>query len=248
MPPGDAIPELPYPDVLQAAEWLAKAFGFSVRLRIGTHRVQMRVGDGSVVLLEGEPGAGHRVMVPVVDVDAHHRRAVAAGAKVDGEPQTHLYGERQYAARDPAGHRWLFSESVQDVDPASFGATMDAPAEDDEFFRDMEYRRTAALVERDMPVIEAMHAPDYKIVTAGGRLFTRERYLGVIAKEPLYTSWEAGDIEVHRIGASGVMLRYRGVLGFPSGRTRDCWHSDFYERRDGRWQAVASQATEIPAE
>lgn len=248
MPLGDAIPELPYPDVLQAADWLADTFGFEVRLRIASHRVQLRVGNGSVVLVEGTAGAGHRVMVAVADVDAHHRQAVAAGAKVEGEPVTHMYGERQYAARDFAGHRWLFSQSVEDVDPASFGAPLEGDAEDDEFFRALERRRAAALVDRDMPTVEALHASDYTIITAGGRRFTRERYLATISKDVFYTRWDAGDIDVQRIGNGGVMLRYRGLLGFPSGRTRDVWHTDIYERRDGRWQAVASHATEIPAE
>lgn len=35
----------------------------------------------------------------------------------------HPYGERQYVAEDPGGHRWTFSQSLVDVDPASWGGT-----------------------------------------------------------------------------------------------------------------------------
>ena len=55
IPCSTVIPELPYPDVSRAADWLCGAFGFSVRLRIANHRVQMNVGDGAVVLLHTWP-------------------------------------------------------------------------------------------------------------------------------------------------------------------------------------------------
>jgi uncharacterized glyoxalase superfamily protein PhnB len=49
---------------------------------------------------------------------------VAAGAEVSSTPVTHPFGERQYGARDPGGHRWTFSETVDDVDPASWGGEL----------------------------------------------------------------------------------------------------------------------------
>jgi uncharacterized glyoxalase superfamily protein PhnB len=119
------IPELAYSDVNVAADWLAKSFGFVIRLRIGDHRVQMLIGDGAMVITSGSPApdsaASHAVMVRVADVDAHFARAKAAGAAVLGAPTTHMFGERQYAVLDCAGHRWVFSQSVADVDPAEWG-------------------------------------------------------------------------------------------------------------------------------
>ena len=95
MPPGPVIPELPYADVPAAARWLCDAFGFTVRLRIGAHRIQLHAGAGAIVVVEGPGPEGCRVMVPVADVDAHYRHAVAAGAPVVSEPTTHPFGERQ---------------------------------------------------------------------------------------------------------------------------------------------------------
>jgi len=70
------IPLLAYPDVNQAAAWLCDAFGFTVRLRIGDHRVQLNVGDGAVTLREmrqnetgAELGVGYSVTVRVEDAD-----------------------------------------------------------------------------------------------------------------------------------------------------------------------------------
>ncbi|MGH8265306.1 MAG: VOC family protein [Steroidobacteraceae bacterium] len=125
MPPGTVIPELPYSDVVAAAKWLCTAFGFAERLRIGAHRVQLSVGNASIVIVErgtgGSSTASSRVMVRVANVDAHRARAAAAGAHIDSEPTDYPYGERQYSALDLEGHRWKFSQSIADADPASWG-------------------------------------------------------------------------------------------------------------------------------
>ncbi len=39
-------------DVRQAAAWLCEAFGFTVRIFIGNHRVQLNIGDGAMVVME----------------------------------------------------------------------------------------------------------------------------------------------------------------------------------------------------
>ena len=110
--------------------------------------------------------------------------------------------------------------------------------------RALERRRTRALVERDLPMLEALHAPEYELVTPAGRVLGREHYLAAIAREPFYAGWEADAIAV-RVAGDSAVLRYQARLRFPSGRELHCWHLDTYERRDGRWQAVWSQATEL---
>jgi uncharacterized glyoxalase superfamily protein PhnB len=115
---------LAYPDVNEAARWLCDAFGFTVRLRIGDHRIQLNVGvgDGAVVVKQGAASASDdSVMVRVENIDQHHSRAVKRGAQIALAPESHMYGERQYTAQDPAGHTWTFSESIQDVDPRDWG-------------------------------------------------------------------------------------------------------------------------------
>ena len=130
IPRATVIPVLAYPDVNEAVSWLCDVFGFSVRLRIGSHRVQLNVGDGAVIVRElrdNETGAalglGHSVTIRVEDADAHFERAKAHGARITQEPVTHPYGERQYNAEDFAGHSWTFSQSVADVHPSEWGGT-----------------------------------------------------------------------------------------------------------------------------
>jgi len=127
MPSAAMIPELNYPDVAAAADWLCRTFGFSVRLRIGDHRIQLVRDSAAMIARQGpvapESATSHALMVRIADVDAHHAQASAAGAEVSA-PQTFPYGERQYSARDLAGHVWIFSQTVQDVDPATWGGTL----------------------------------------------------------------------------------------------------------------------------
>jgi len=122
-PPCAVIPVLIYPDPAAAAEWLAKAFGFSVRLRIANHRIQMKSGShanaGCFTLAEGDavPNDSHNTQVRIEDAIGHCNRARQNGATILTEPTDHNYGERQYNARDFHGHRWDFTETIADVAP-----------------------------------------------------------------------------------------------------------------------------------
>ena len=122
-PGASVIPVVGYPDVAEASDWLCEAFGFTERLRIGEHRAQLVFGDGAVIVTElGEHSGPSTVQVRVEDADAHHERAAGAGARILNPPTDYPYGERQYSAEDPGGHRWTFSQSIADVDPESWGA------------------------------------------------------------------------------------------------------------------------------
>jgi uncharacterized glyoxalase superfamily protein PhnB len=129
IPNSTVIPELAYPDIGESIAWLCGAFGFTLRLQIGSHRAQLNVGDGAVVLTEwrreGHRDAelAHAVMVRVDDVDAHHERATRHGARILRPPADYPYGERQYTAEDLVGHRWTFSQSIADVHPSDWGGT-----------------------------------------------------------------------------------------------------------------------------
>ena len=127
MPPASVIPELAYPNVAAAIDWLAGAFGFIERWRAGEHRAQMAYGNGAIVLADRDssnvtPGP-QSIIVRVADARAHHDRARDFGATILDSPRDFPYGERQYAARDLAGHEWGFSESIADLAPEDWGGT-----------------------------------------------------------------------------------------------------------------------------
>jgi uncharacterized glyoxalase superfamily protein PhnB len=125
-----------YPDVREAVAWLGAAFGFAERVQIGeSHRSQLRVGDGAVIVADvhGErrpPRADevtHSVVVRVEDARAHCEHARSNGARILMEPTDFEYGERQYEAEDLAGHRWTFSETLDDVAPDTWGGILVSP-------------------------------------------------------------------------------------------------------------------------
>jgi uncharacterized glyoxalase superfamily protein PhnB len=136
IPSPVVVPVLVYPDVREAVAWLSSAFGLVERLRIGeNHRSQLTFGDGAVIVAdEGNerrsprPGeVTHSVLVRVEDAGSHCERARAQGARIIMEPTDFEYGERQYTAEDPAGHRWTFTETLTDVAPESWGGKLVAP-------------------------------------------------------------------------------------------------------------------------
>ncbi|HXM45328.1 MAG TPA: VOC family protein [Bryobacteraceae bacterium] len=133
-PPGPIVPRLIYKDVAKAIDWLTAAFGFTERLRTppepdGTiHHAQLAIGAGSVILT-GQPVQRpdefiQALTVPVENIDEHCARARHFGARILSPPDTKPFGERQYAAEDLEGRRWVFTESLSDVQPEAWGATV----------------------------------------------------------------------------------------------------------------------------
>jgi uncharacterized glyoxalase superfamily protein PhnB len=130
IPRATVIPVLAYSDVHRAVAWLCAAFDFNVRIGMGSHRAQLNVGEGAVIVRELRPeeigvslGLGCSVMIRVENADAHCAQARAYGARIVTEPYTYPFGERQYTAIDLAGYSWTFTESQADVHPADWGGT-----------------------------------------------------------------------------------------------------------------------------
>jgi uncharacterized glyoxalase superfamily protein PhnB len=133
------VPFIGYEDAAAAIEWLSQAFGFEEQRdrrheengRIGHAELQLEGATVYVASPEGyasprtvraESAAAFRAsdnpwvidghFVEVEDLDAHHRRAAAAGARILREPEEPGIGFRIYAAEDPEGHRWMFGQRV----------------------------------------------------------------------------------------------------------------------------------------
>jgi uncharacterized glyoxalase superfamily protein PhnB len=59
------------------------------------------------------PARHGQIYCLVDDVDAHYRRARAAGATIASEPEDQPHGSRIYRALDPEGHRWIFAAPIK---------------------------------------------------------------------------------------------------------------------------------------
>lgn len=119
------FPALRYRDPAAALEWLKQAFGAAekavYRAEDGAiQHVELRIGDGVIMFgqydengwLGGKPpdalASTMSLYVVVPDPDAHHERAVAAGARIVRELDDMSYGSREYSARDVEGNLWSF--------------------------------------------------------------------------------------------------------------------------------------------
>ena len=124
---GALIPSLCYADAPAAIEWLGRAFGFSAQLVVpgpdGAVAHSQLVCDEPPCLimvfsrkddefgrLQRPPkelgGCNQSIYLVVQDVDAHHDRALAAGAEIIMPPTDQDYGGRAYTCRDLEGHVW----------------------------------------------------------------------------------------------------------------------------------------------
>jgi uncharacterized glyoxalase superfamily protein PhnB len=117
------VPYFGYRDAAAALRWLAEAFGFEEKQAFSAPdgtvmHAEMAFGGGVVMIGTGEPAAegdaaatsptGHGVYVVVDDVDAHHERAKAAGARTIYGPEETDFGTRRYRTLDPEGYEWSF--------------------------------------------------------------------------------------------------------------------------------------------
>ena len=126
-------PAVIYKDPDAALDWLENAFGFERSMVItdadgNLSHAEMTVGE--CFLMVGAEWAGHvaspasvggkntqsvHVHLHEDDIESHHDRAVAAGAQIVREPEDQFYGDRVYAAKDPEGHIWTFSQTVRQI-------------------------------------------------------------------------------------------------------------------------------------
>lgn len=143
-PPPEGWPRISsalfYDDAAAAIDWLCKAFGFEVRLRIEgeggrIEHSELTYGDG-LVMVGSTGGKSTRPVLPctspqavggantqalcvaVEDAEAHCARARAAGATIVEEPTVNDYGEdywadKTYRAVDLEGHHWWFMQRVR---------------------------------------------------------------------------------------------------------------------------------------
>lgn len=122
------VSTLRYRDAAAAIDWLCDAFGFERHLVVpgengSIAHAQLVFRNGMIMLGSGGHGdydvlvkppadiggiGSQSIYVIVEDVDAHHARAVAAGAEVVMPLEDPEHGGRAYACRDPEGHVWNF--------------------------------------------------------------------------------------------------------------------------------------------
>lgn len=114
----------------------------------------------------------------------------------------------------------------------------------------IEQQRLKALVEANVELADKLHAEDFQLINPFGQAYSKEQYLNGIKSGGLdYLIWEpVSTIEV-RVYGEGAVIRYQSKLQIvvrgEKIPLKRYWHTDSYEKRNGQWQVVWSQATEI---
>lgn len=115
--------------------------------------------------------------------------------------------------------------------------------------RETERRRLESLVAGDLETASLLHADDYQLITPGGGCISKSEYLGGIESGLLdYHVFEAASEVAVKVYTDVAIIRYQARIELARPGYLDhgmFWHTDFYELRDARWQAVWSQATRI---
>lgn len=120
-------PFMRYRDAPAAIDFLVNAFGFRKVMVVPNENdgtiahAELSIGEGMIMIgsQRDDDGLGTKIpnevggitqgcYIAIDDVDGHRARAKAAGAEILMEPYNTDYGSREYAARDPEGHRWSF--------------------------------------------------------------------------------------------------------------------------------------------
>ena len=124
------------------------------------------------------------------------------------------------------------------------------PQADAELIRETERARIKALVDGKIDIARQFHADDFQLINPLGRLLTTDKYWeGLVSGKADYLIWEPGTIEVRMYGNAAV-IRYQSKIHVAAKGREDMglrphWHTDLYEKRNGRWQIVWSHANII---
>ena len=129
-----------YEDATKAIDWLCRAFGFQVQMKVEGKDGRIEHSEliyGGGLIMVSEPSKGKTDKLPyrrtpkevdggntqnlfvyVDDVEAHCKQARGAGALISSEPKTTDYGEeywsdRSYECQDVGGHHWWFAQRMR---------------------------------------------------------------------------------------------------------------------------------------
>lgn len=149
--------------------------------------------------------------------------------------------------------RWPRRYALTSISAWCFVAGCTTPQTDGseaERIRAIERERLGSLVSVDLSTARRLHSDDFQLINPAGAALSKQEYLGALESGQLdYVAWEAGEIAV-KLYKDAAVIRYRDArFDVNSGTTAvhrgPMYHTNLYERRDGQWQIVWSQASGV---
>lgn len=104
----------------------------------------------------------------------------------------------------------------------------------------------ASFVTRDTATMRGIYADDMELVSPGGKIFHKNDLLkNLLSKGQEFISSKVDSVRVRIFGSIGLVNATSTVRGKAAQKefTVTTCYLDVYEKRNGRWYAIASQVT-----
>jgi hypothetical protein len=110
--------------------------------------------------------------------------------------------------------------------------------------RATERQRLHALLHHDLDTAQRLHADDFELINPLGETVSREDYIDSGAAFAYKVFRPISPIRV-RVHGDSAVIRYKAVIEI-HGIRGHFWDTERYEKRNGQWKIVRSQATSAP--
>ena len=111
---------------------------------------------------------------------------------------------------------------------------------------DLEAKRIAAMVAKDLAGLDTLLADDLSYTHSAGNTDTKASFITLIKDRGRYLGVDYSNTQVIPWGNDAVLVRGRAEIRLQNTASYPVAFLDVWARRNGRWQMVAWQATRIP--
>ena len=111
---------------------------------------------------------------------------------------------------------------------------------------DLEKKRIAAMVTKNIAVLDALLADDLSYTHSGGSTDTKASFITLIKERGRYLGVDYSNTQVIPWGGNSVVVRGIAQIRLEATPSYHVLFMDVWALRDGAWKMVAWQATRVP--
>jgi hypothetical protein len=111
---------------------------------------------------------------------------------------------------------------------------------------DLEARRIAAMVKKDVATLDALLADDLTYTHSAGNTDTKASFITLIRDRGRYLGVDYNNKQVITLNANTVVVRGLATIRLEHTAPYPVLFVDVWAQRDGAWKMVAWQATRVP--
>ena len=111
---------------------------------------------------------------------------------------------------------------------------------------DLEKKRIAAMVTKNIAVLDALLADDLSYTHSGGSTDTKASFITLIKERGRYLGVDYSNTQVIPWSGNSVVVRGTALIRLEATPSYSVLFMDVWALRDGAWKMVAWQATRVP--